>query len=109
MTTLANSPDTPRTPSCVASCKPNRSDVVRDSRTSRASRAPHSPPTSRPPDDPWTVALRLIESGATRNRAAVESGMNHATVYNRLRRIQEAHGLPPMPDARKRPRKRLAS
>jgi hypothetical protein len=97
MTTLANSPDTPGTPRCVASCKPNRPGVL------------PPPPTSRPPADPWTVALRLIESGATRNRAAVESGMNHATVYNRLRRIQEAHGLPPMPDARKRPRKRLAS
>jgi hypothetical protein len=100
MTTLENSPDTPGTPStppCVASCKPDRPGAL------------PPPPTSRPPDDPWTVALGLIESGATRNRAAVESGMNHATVYNRLRRIQEAHGLPPIPDARKRPRKRLAS
>lgn len=71
------------------------------------------PPPRRLRDDPLVApfadVIRLIKAGASRHRAARLTGMNFKTVYNRLRRIQELHDFPPLPDARRRPRKRVAS
>lgn len=62
--------------------------------------------SSEPAADPYIEAMRLVvDERLSRRAAADRAGLKcHKTLYNRLERYRAAHGLPPLPDARRGPR-----